>query len=260
MKVWPLKITACLTDGKNMITEKNEYFGAKLESEKEAFSKLITRFQQSFEKIKEFKNLTGVEAFFRDTLTLRKELEKAFAQVQQFHDRETQFGLPITLYPELDAVADEFKPFDALITLSHETINSINDWKTETLKGRDPNLIASTVSGWHSECMKLYKKLNEDHPDTAEVAQELKKIISEFSLNLPLIKCFTSEAIGDDDWAEIKERTGINVERDDIKVSMFAELELQKYVEDIEEITMRAEKKHSLGIKLAQMKAEMKVF
>lgn len=35
MRVWPLKIQACVTEGKNTILEKNEIFGAKLDQEKD---------------------------------------------------------------------------------------------------------------------------------------------------------------------------------------------------------------------------------
>ena len=77
MKVWPLRIQACLTDGKNMITEKNESFGARLENEKEAFLKQITTFQNNFEKIKEFNNLDQCNHIIKDSLMLKKELEKA---------------------------------------------------------------------------------------------------------------------------------------------------------------------------------------
>ena len=53
--------------------------------------------------------------------------------------------------------------------------------------------------------MQLYKKLNEDYPETSEVCLDLRKRIEAFSKNLPLIKCFTSEAIMDEDWREIQE-------------------------------------------------------
>jgi hypothetical protein len=35
MKIWPIRIQACLTEGKNTITEKNATFGEKLDHEKE---------------------------------------------------------------------------------------------------------------------------------------------------------------------------------------------------------------------------------
>ena len=78
------------------------------------------------------------------------------------------------------------------------------------------------VASWTSQSMQLYKKLNEDYPETAEVCTELKGKVIDFQKNLPLIQCFTSEAIMDEDWKEIQEVVQIQpFEREDIKVSMF---------------------------------------
>jgi len=45
MRTWPLRIQACLTDGKNMMADKNDFFSAKLEQEKDAFAKQLIVFQ-----------------------------------------------------------------------------------------------------------------------------------------------------------------------------------------------------------------------
>lgn len=46
-----------LTDGKNMIGDKNDLFSSRLETEKETFNKAIQQYTSNFEKIKEFKSL-----------------------------------------------------------------------------------------------------------------------------------------------------------------------------------------------------------
>jgi hypothetical protein len=80
--------------------------------------------------------------------------------------------------------------------------------------------------------------------------------------HLPLIKCFTSEAILEEDWKEIQEvvKTPAPIDREDLTVEKMKALELNKYIEEIEEITMKAEKKFNLNKKLKLMKEEMKVF
>ena len=79
--------------------------------------------------------------------------------------------------------------------------------------------------------------------------------------HLPLIKCLTSEAITDEDWREIKEVVNIeNFERDEITLESVIKHDLHKYIEDIEEVTMKAEKKFNLNKKLKAMKEEMKHF
>lgn len=56
---------------------------------------------------------------------------------------------------------------------------------------------------WNSTCYALNKKLADDYPDAANVAQDLRMKIEKFMEHLPLIKCFTSEAIMDEDWKEV---------------------------------------------------------
>ena len=107
----------------------------------------------------------------------------------------------------------------------------------------------------------MYKKLLDDYPETAEVALEQKKRIEAFMENLQLIKCLSSEAIMEEDWKEIQEAVKQpNLEREDVTVEKMKALEFHKYIEEIEELAMKAEKKFSLSKKLKQMKDEMKQF
>lgn len=80
--------------------------------------------------------------------------------------------------------------------------------------------------------------------------------------HLPLIKCFSSEAILEEDWKEILESCKLapNFEREEMTVDKMISFELHKHIEEIEEITMKAEKKFSLNKKLKAMKEEMKLF
>lgn len=185
-----------------------------------------------------------------DCFNLRKDLDKAFNQVKQFHERETLFGQPETPYPELDDIDKAFKPFFDLITMSYDVKMGLNEWTQDRLMGQDYNKIEGEVKKWNSNCLQLYKKLNEDYPDTAEVCQELRAQVEGFQKNLPLIKCLTSEAINiEEDWKDIIEVIGVKPEdfqRDEIKVSQFEGQNLYTFIAEIEEITMKAEKKFSL--------------
>lgn len=100
-------------------------------------------------------------------------------------------------------------------------------------------------------CFQLNKKLSDDFPDTAAVAMIVKGKLEKFRLYLPLIKCITSEAIGEEDWNEIRAAcNNDSMDRDQITVLSFTELKLQDYFEQIDEITSRAEKKFQLQKKL----------
>ena len=75
----------------------------------------------------------------------------------------------------------------------------------------------------------------------------MKKKVEEFKENLPLIKCFVSEAMHVEDWQEIREVTGKpELDKETLTVNKFHEEKLMDFLPDIEEIATRAEKKFKL--------------
>jgi len=135
-----------------MIDKKNEAFGEKLEEDKKNFAKDIVRFTDLFSKIKGFNSLNQSQEFNMDAFNLRKDLDKGYSMVKQFHDRETLFGLPETPYPELDDIDKSFKPFFDLVTMSYDVKMGLNEWTQDRLMGQDFNKIDGEVKKWNSSC------------------------------------------------------------------------------------------------------------
>jgi hypothetical protein len=78
---------------------------------------------------------------------------------------------------------------------------------------------------------------------------------------MPLIKCITLPAMGDEDWKLIKETVGNDtMEREQITVDKFAEYNLHEHLPVIEEIAASAQKKYQLSQKLKTMREEMREF
>jgi dynein heavy chain len=141
------------------------------------------------------------------------------------------------------------------------------DWKLqEWIPGQfiklDAEEIEKKVQQWHTACLHLFKALNEENPDAANVATELRHKIEDFMKHLPLIKYLSSEAILDEDWKLIQDAVKIdNLERnEELTLQRMIEEDLNQYIEEIEEISMRAEKKFSLRSKLRFMKDDLKEF
>ena len=181
---------------------------------------------------------------------LKKEIEDGFEKATQFNNRENIFRIEPSLWPELDEISKEFAPFSDLISLADEVLRNLNDWEKEKLYGQSYEEIKSLVFEWLAKCNQLTKKLDEDYPDTADVSKELKRRIDDFSKNLPLIRCFLSEAVGPEDWVMIVEAVGShipNFDKEEITVEEhIKKYDLYKHIEEIEDITMRAEKKWGL--------------
>ena len=114
-----------------------------------------------------------------------------------------------------------------------------------------------SIIGWQKTLFKLAKTLDENYPDASDAATEFKKKVDEFSKNLPLMQCLMSEALHDEDWGEIKNAIdNQDLDPQTISVSKFAEQKIEGKLQEIEEITNRAEKKFQLSKKLKVMKEE----
>ena len=77
-KQWPFEISAAISVGSFYISQKQEIFSTKLESEKDQFLKCIEQYKQAFEKIKKFRDLNTVNEFAQDAYDLRDKLDKGF--------------------------------------------------------------------------------------------------------------------------------------------------------------------------------------
>lgn len=87
-----MEISSSLTDGSYQIQNKEVLFTAKLEAERDQFTKSIEQFKQHFEKIKKFNDLSAITEYSADAFTLKENLTNAFEKVKQFNDREALFN------------------------------------------------------------------------------------------------------------------------------------------------------------------------
>ena len=144
--------------------------------------------------------------------------------------------------------------------MAYEINWKIKDWMTQHFDKLPPyDEIEMTIIQNRSLCGTIAKKLEEDNPEVAEAAQELRGIIDDFRKHLPLIKAMSSEAIMDDDWNAIRIIIGQEtLEKEDLKLEDMIRDDFAKHLTEIEEVVMKAEKKLSLRNRLKQLRDEIK--
>ena len=259
-KTWPLEISSDITLGALHIEKKEEQFMYNLDNEKEQFKKNLKERQSALVEIKKFKNLDQSRVFAQDCHTLKGKLENDSQLVARFNEREALFNLEASEYPELEAINEEFQPYHKLIPSAYDIESNFKDWMT-TQFDKLPNYdeIDRFIREHRQSCGSLAKRLEEDNPEAAEAAQQLRERIDDFRKHMPLIKAMKSEAIMDDDWNSIKHIVGQeNLEKDDLILEKMIADDFNSHLQEIEEVVMKAEKKLSLRNKLKQLRDEIK--
>jgi hypothetical protein len=161
----------------------------RLDREKEEFIKDLRNREIALQKIKTFKDLDTSRVFVQDCHALKAQLEKDAVLVSEFNRREALFDLSASEYPELDACNENFLPYYNLILSAFDIRCSVRDWMTMEFNKLPPfEEIEKIIIQNRSQCNTINKKLEEDNPEAADAALQLRDEIDEFRKHLPLIK------------------------------------------------------------------------
>ena len=246
LKQYPMIIGEAIADGNSAILSQEEQFIAKLDAEKDQFVKDLTSYKEIFKKIQSFNDVNTLSEFYKEASQLFQNIEQSRDKVETFNMREGRLNQAKSEYPDFDELRVNFEPFYNLLNTAQESHRSLGEYKTSPLL---QGLFAyedaeMNVSTWQKTLFKLAKNLTLNYPDASDAATDFKKKVDDFSFNLPLMKCVMSEALHEEDWNEIKKVIDKpDLDQQTITVELFEKYGMINKINEIEEITNRAEKK-----------------
>jgi dynein heavy chain len=258
---WPIEIAAEITLGSAHIEKQEEVFMNRLANETKNFrEKVLEERKIALNKIKQFKKLEDCTVFATDCYNLKTQLEADGQLVEEFNRREELFELPLSKYEDLDSINEDFNPYFRLIPAASDVTYNLTNWTSMAFVKLSYEEVETTVIQNRSLCNTLAKRLEEDNPEAADAAHQLRSVIDDFRKHLPLIKCMSSEAIMEDDWEAIKKVVGQeDLERDELNLQQMIDDNFGQYLHEIEEVVMKAEKKLSLRNRLKELRDEAKL-
>ncbi|CAG9332270.1 unnamed protein product [Blepharisma stoltei] len=259
-KTWPIEVEASTKEGIGRLEVEEEKFREKLEKEKDKWFREISQLHTDFELVQQFADYSNSSSHYEDVKKLEDHLKQAMDQFNSFNQRETLFELQLSDKTELQNMIDDFEPFNKLWTNVNDFKYGHNSWTNEK-KIHELNAIeiSSNVDRWLRECFVLTKKLLEKSPEAINVINHLKEHLTEFQTNIPLIKAISNEAWGEDHWRRVAQIAGLPSEQLDAKhetVSTLIEKGLKNFIEEIEEVSYKAQREFKLKKKLEEMKKE----
>ena len=128
--------------------------------------------------------------------------------------------------------------------------------------------IEADVTEWWKTSYKLAKSLDEDFPGAAEVATKLRQDTTDFRKNMPVIQSLVSKALKLRHWEALSELLYTPEEReegkvinpdnteDELTLQILLDLDAAAHIEEVQEITIAAEKEYNLERSMNAMIAE----
>jgi dynein heavy chain len=189
---------------------------------------------------------------------LMEAIDLAKVKATDFNERELVFQFQPKNYGVLDHYAEDLKMFSELWTAVSEFHIYKKDWLDGDFKELDGKKIEEFMTSWSDKSRRLAKDLDEYYPEVAACATMLKEDTLEFRKHLPVIQSLASKALTSDHWLQLSRilQKELNPDNDDLNLQQLLDLNAAEHIEEIQNVTFRAEKEYRLKTDLANMRIE----
>ena len=174
---------------------------------------------------------------------------------ENYASGEELFGLPVTLYPELEQTEKEIQMLDKLYNLYVSVVSTIKGYGdlhwVDVVEKIDE--MSDTVNQFQNMSKKLPKALRE-----WQAYLECRKTIDDYLEMLPLFQALASKAMRPRHWDAVMEATGqdLNLSEDVFKLQHLLDCDILSVREDIEDLTNAAVKEEQIETKLAGIQSD----
>ncbi|ELT89912.1 hypothetical protein CAPTEDRAFT_157693, partial [Capitella teleta] len=233
LKDWQRKFTATLTDTMKMV---NDFKQKDRMSEAESYLLML---QDTTRKLEDFTREVP-----------RINLEEDLLNV----------GDP-TPYNQIEEIAIAKEPYEKLWSAAVKFHVYYDKWFNGPLLQVNAEEVEEEVQSLWRTAYKLTKLFA--HPEfkgPMRAAATIKGKLEKFKINMPLINALCNPGIKDRHWEMMSVKVGFNLKpNDDTPLSDMLEMNLEKYLDEMTEISSQASKEYALQMALEKMKADWEV-
>ena len=229
----------------------------KLALEKEQFEQYVEQLGVQVKDAKLLSDYEDKEKIAEKINSLQDSIEEARRKGDNFNMREKVFGFALTDFNILNKHTEDLSPFYKLWNMVADYQNSRNDWLNGEFKELDGSKIEEEVTDWWKTSFKLAKSLEEEYPDAASVATQLRADTTDFRKNLPVVQALASKALKRRHWERLSELLGQEVNpEEDLTLQGLLDLNAAGQIEGVQEISVAAEKEYGLEKSMLAMQKE----
>nr|AML30858.1 axonemal inner arm dynein heavy chain 2 [Marsilea vestita] len=209
------------------------------------------------EEIHDFMKLGDISSFeerLAFVLEIETKLRKLTALGELYNNREQILGLLPTEYPQFDQMSKEFEQYGILWHVCGDFMHALPQWVDGPFNQINAEEVVSSVDKWFRSAMKCSKQTV---GEAKLVAEELKKRIERFQINIPMISSLRNPGMRDRHWKKLSDRLGFEVSpHAGFSLSTALQLNLLQFIGIIDEVSEFASKEYSVEVALDKMQGD----
>ncbi|XP_062507706.1 dynein axonemal heavy chain 3-like [Corticium candelabrum] len=188
--------------------------------------------------------------------SLTEKLEDARQTAQEINTEEELLEWEATPFPQLQQMSILMDPYNKLWRTVFDFTTKNETWMNGSFLDLDAEEIEEDIGNMWRLMYKLTKTFS-DLPGPKRIAESIKMKLDKFKEHLPVMQVLCNKGIRDRHWEQMSEAVGRDMKPNETTtLSDMLELNLQKHMEKLEEISSAASKEYSLEKVLDKMKSE----
>jgi len=256
LKEWPKKIEAAQSATMAALEVDKIAMIEALNNEKEAFETTLTSHSVEVDAFEKHSDYEKLQEIVSEAFVIEEKLQNATEQVANFNLRDSAFGSDLSEYPSLELCKKQFQPFFQLWTMSADFLALTKEWLGGPFADINGDEVEKQVSEWWTNSYRLMKTFGLDNEGAAAIAQRLREDSEAFKSYMPLIRALASPALRERHWNALGDLLKEEIIPSDLTLQRLIDLETLERMDEVEMITVKAEKEFALEKNIEAMSLE----
>lgn len=255
---WYLKMPSVFLENQQIIEQKTIEYQELLRKRIENFRRDLDIYWDQLSEYESWGDINFVAKYKRRANALDARLIAASEKIERINEEEISFDWPLSEYPLRKQTHDKLMPYKKLFDIGQDFKEKRDQWLKSQVGSYDPVDIANNIEETYNDLLKLNEGF-EEHSQSKRLADDIKIIIDDFKMNMPIIQNLGNPGLKTRHWEQISEMVGFPITVSaDLTLEKIIEFGLEDYLGRFEKISESATKENSLELAMSVMITEWK--
>lgn len=198
-----LKMPSVFQQNQQIVEQKTVEYQEMLKKRIEQFRRDLDLFWEQLLDYENWGDIVIIAKYKRKAGVLDARLTAALDKIDRINEEEKSFGWSLSEYPLRKQTHVKLMPYKKLFDAGQDFIEKRDLWLKSQVGSFDPLNIAESIENIYNDLLKLSQGF-EEHPQSKRLAEEIKIIIDEFKLNLPIIQTLGNPGMKNRHWEQVR--------------------------------------------------------
>ncbi|XP_075130611.1 dynein axonemal heavy chain 3-like [Leptodactylus fuscus] len=256
---WPQRIIPIISGSVTRLQREHDGALARLAQWQKDFTKRLADVIIEVKDFQKKERMSEASTYVQKLSTINRRIQEFMKEKADINKEEELLGSEqIGTYNQIAEICKLKEPYEKLWTTALHFSTCYDKWMNGPLLQVNAEEVEEAVQNLWKTSYKLTKAFY--HPDLhgpLKVATTIKTKLEKFKINMPLVTALCTPGIKARHWNLMSEKVGFNITpHGDTSLLEILQLGLEKYLDNLNQISLQASKEYALEKALNKMKAD----